>query len=57
MTLNLSHVCKLSAALVLGVCLSGVALAQAADPHAGHAMAGMSMDMGSAAAPSSAAFE
>lgn len=54
MTLNLSHASKLGAAVALGACLSGAALAQAADPHAGHSMA---MPASAGQSASNAAFE
>ncbi len=54
MTLNLSHVSKLAAAVALGAWLSGTALAQAADPHAGHTMA---MPASTGQSASNAAYE
>ena len=54
MTLKLSHISKMVAALALGAGLSGAAFAQAADPHAGHSMA---MPASSGTSASNAAFE
>jgi len=55
MTLNLTHISKLGAAVaLLGACLSGGALAQAPDPHAGHNMA---MPASTGKSASNAAFE
>lgn len=54
MTLNFSHLARLGAALTLGACLSGAALAQTADPHAGHSMA---MPASAGKSASNAAFE
>lgn len=54
MTLNFSHVSRWVATLAMGTCLAGTAIAQAADPHAGHNMA---MPAASGQSASNAAFE